>query len=106
MIGAVKQPDLYSCVIAVVGVYDLEMMLEKGDIPQSRSGRNYLSQALGDDRTDLFQRSPINQIEKIKAPVLIVHGAKDRRVPIEQAEALRTRLNELKKSIRMVSQAQ
>jgi len=97
LMGAVKEPDLYACAIVYVGVYDLEMMLTEGDIPQSQTGRNYLDQALGNDSEDLRARSPINHLDRLKAPLLIVHGAKDVRVPIQQAEALRTRLETLDK---------
>ncbi len=97
LMGVVKEPDLYACAIVYVGVYDLEMMLTKGDIPESKSGQNYLDQALGTDLQSIRQRSPINSVDKLKAPLLIVHGAKDRRVPIDQAEALRSRLDELGK---------
>ena len=51
--GAVKD-DLYACAIVYVGVYDLEMMLEEGDIPFTQA----LDQALGDDRVDLYQSRP------------------------------------------------
>ena len=97
LMGAVKEPELYSCAIVYVGVYDLEMMLEEGDIPFTLAGRNYLEQALGDDRADLYERSPINHIENLTAPLLIVHGAKDQRVPLLQAEALRARMDALDK---------
>jgi len=97
LMGAVKEPDLYACAIVYVGVYDLEMMLSKGDIPETQSGRNYLDQALGTDLQSIRERSPINSVDRLKAPVLIIHGAKDRRVPIEQAEALRSRLDDLNK---------
>lgn len=95
LMGAVKEPDLYRCAIVYVGVYDLELMLTDGDIPQTQSGLNYLDQALGNDREDLRSRSPINHLDRLKAPLLIVHGAKDRRVPLQQAEALRARLDTL-----------
>jgi dipeptidyl aminopeptidase/acylaminoacyl peptidase len=97
LMGVVKEPDLYACAIVYVGVYDLEMMLTEGDIPETESGKNYLDQALGNDLQDLRQRSPINHLEKLTAPLMIVHGAKDRRVPIEQAEALRERMDDLGK---------
>lgn len=97
LMGAVKEPDLYACAIVYVGVYDLEMMLEEGDIPFTQAGRNYLDQALGVDRVDLYQRSPINHLEKLNAPLLIVHGALDQRVPLMQAEALRERMDALNK---------
>ena len=55
--GAVKEPDLYACAIVYVGVYDLEMMLEEGDIPFTQAGRNYLDQALADTSTEIADQS-------------------------------------------------
>ena len=46
---------------------------------------------------DLYQRSPINHLKKLTAPLLIVHGALDQRVPLMQAEALRERMDALNK---------
>ena len=36
--------------------------------------------------------SPLKQVAKIKAPVLMVYGAKDKRVPLEQGEKMRDAL--------------
>eukprot|EP00750_Incisomonas_marina_P025503 INCI5519.1.p1 GENE.INCI5519.1~~INCI5519.1.p1 ORF type:complete len:144 (-),score=5.41 INCI5519.1:134-544(-) len=44
--SVIREPDLYQCTIGFVGVYDLEMMLEKGDIPENQAGINYLNQVL------------------------------------------------------------
>ena len=71
--------------------------MRKVTSPLLRLAGNYLDQALGDDRVDLYQRSPINHLEKLTAPLLIVHGALDQRVPLMQAEALRERMDTLNK---------
>ena len=97
MMGAVREPDLYKCVIAYVGVYDLELMFEKGDIPTRRTGLVYLRQAVGEDKEDLRSRSPVHNLDKLKAPVFIVHGGEDFRVDIAHAHKLRKGLEELGK---------
>jgi acylaminoacyl-peptidase len=97
MMGAVREPDLYQCVIAYVGVYDLELMYEKGDIPTRESGLEYLRQAVGEDKEDLRARSPVHHLDKLKAPVLIVHGGEDFRVDIAHAYKLRKGLEKLDK---------
>lgn len=97
MMGAVREPDLYQCVIAYVGVYDLELMFKKGDIPTRESGLVYMRQAVGEDKDDLRARSPIHNLDKVKAPVFIVHGEKDFRVDIEHAHRLRKGLKKLGK---------
>jgi len=86
--GAVKEPDLYKCAIGYVGVYDLALMYTRGDIPQSTYGENYLKRVLGDDTDVLAQRSPINQLDHLKARVMLVVGGEDPRVPSVQGSSL------------------
>ena len=89
LMGAVREPNLYKCTIGSMGVYDLPMMFEAGDITRRESGLAYLRDVLGNDLADQKQRSPVYNVNKIKATVLLIHGEKDERVPIAQAEALK-----------------
>jgi acylaminoacyl-peptidase len=93
LMGVVKEPDLYQCAIGYVGVYSLPMMFEKGDTTRTKSGVNFMNQAIGTDKEDLMRRSPAYNVDKIKAALFLVHGAKDERVPIEQAEFLMEQLD-------------
>jgi dipeptidyl aminopeptidase/acylaminoacyl peptidase len=95
--GVVREPDLYQCAIAYVGVYDLELMFEKGDIPTRDSGITFLKEAVGEDEADLRARSPLHNMHRLKAPIFIVHGGEDFRVDVEHAYRLRKRLEELDK---------
>jgi len=79
---------MFKCAIGVVGVYDLPLMFEEGDVAERDSGQRYLKNVLGTDETQLKAFSPSYNIDKLKAPVLIVHGGEDERAPIEQAESL------------------
>ena len=94
LMGAVREPELYRCVIGSMGVYDLPMMFTEGDIADRDSGLAYLRQALGEDQADLKSRSPAYNADKIKAAVLLIHGARDERAPIEQAESLQKALKQ------------
>lgn len=87
--GAAREPDLYQCAIGYVGVYDLGLMKSRGDIPQSFNGEGYLDLVLGKDEAVLAQRSPINQIDRIKAKVMLIVGGQDKRVPPVQGENMR-----------------
>ncbi|MEO7323397.1 MAG: S9 family peptidase [Dokdonella sp.] len=91
--GAVKEPDLYRCTIGYVGVYDLRLMYTRGDIPQSSSGDNYLKKVLGEDSDQLWDRSPVAHVDRIKAKIMLIVGGQDRRVPPVQGETLRSALN-------------
>ncbi len=95
--GVVREPDLYRCAIAYVGVYDLELMFKKGDIPTRDSGVVFLKEAVGEDKEDLRARSPVHNLDKVKAPVFIVHGGEDFRVDVEHAYRLRDGLEKLGK---------
>jgi dipeptidyl aminopeptidase/acylaminoacyl peptidase len=86
--GAVKEPDLYKCAIGYVGVYDLTLMFTRGDIPQSTSGENFQKRTLGEDMDVLAQRSPVNQLDHLKARVMLAVGGEDPRVPSIQGSNL------------------
>jgi len=98
LMGSVREPDLYQCAIGSAGVYDLPMLYEEGDIAKySLSGVAFLKDAVGENKEDLRSRSPVHNVKKIKANLLIVHGARDERAPIEQAESLKDALDKVNK---------
>lgn len=86
--GAVKEPDMYACAIGYVGVYDLNLMRRRGDIPQSTVGKSYLDDDVGSDPKTLSAHSPIDQLDRLKARVMLIVGGKDLRVPPEQGKSL------------------
>ncbi|WP_243049714.1 S9 family peptidase [Dyella sp. RRB7] len=90
--GAVKEPDLYRCAIGYVGVYDLSMMYTDGDISDRTVGKSYLRMALGTDPAELASHSPVNQLDKLKASVMLVVGGADVRVPPRQGQSLHAAL--------------
>ncbi|MFV8780841.1 alpha/beta hydrolase family protein [Microbulbifer sp. SA54] len=92
MQGVTKEPDLYQCGIGYVGVYDMEIFSTHGDIRLRKAGRKYLAEATGTDPEVHRQRSPARNAERIKAPVFLVQGARDVRVPIEHYWAMRDAL--------------
>ncbi|WP_426271120.1 alpha/beta hydrolase family protein [Dyella kyungheensis] len=91
--GVVKEPDLYRCAVGYVGVYDLAKMYTDGDVSDRISGRNFLRSTLGTDPAVLAAHSPINQLDKLKASVLLVVGGQDQRVPPVQGESLHRALD-------------
>lgn len=94
--GAVKEPDLYRCAIGYVGIYDLRLMLTRGDIPDSSYGKNFLSRTLGTDGDVLWANSPMSQLDRLKAKVMIVAGGQDERTPPVHSERLRSELEKRK----------
>lgn len=82
-------PELYRCAIGYVGVYDLTVMRNEGDIDDTRSGRRYLDRVLGTDEAALIANSPARNVDKIKVPVFLAQGSIDRRVPMAQFNAMK-----------------
>lgn len=88
LMGVIREPDLYRCAISSVGVYSLPMMFSEGDIADREQGLAYLKRVLGEDIQKQQRYSPAYNTDKIKAPLLLIHGLKDQRAPIEQLQLL------------------
>jgi dipeptidyl aminopeptidase/acylaminoacyl peptidase len=89
-----QYPDLYAAGVGWIGVTDLGDMFEN-TMPHFRT--ELLEKQLGtpEENPRLYdERSPVNLVESLSAPLLIVHGVNDRRVPISQARLLREALTE------------
>jgi dipeptidyl aminopeptidase/acylaminoacyl peptidase len=82
--GITREPDLYDCAFAFVGVYDLALMKKRGNVPDLIVwGSAYLDAALGKEKEDLYARSPVNFVSKIKTPLYLVHGQLDRQAHVD-----------------------
>ncbi|WP_445146358.1 S9 family peptidase [Dyella sp. Tek66A03] len=90
--GAMKEPDLYRCAIGYVGVYDLPLMLSRGDGSEGTTARNFWRSRLGTDEQKLSTHSPVNQVDRLKASVMLIAGGQDTRVPPVHAQNLRAAL--------------
>lgn len=82
--AAQRDPDKWRCTIAGAGVYDLPAMRSYDVNYLGSFGSNYLSKGAA----DLRSVSPTHNTRGKWAPILIVHGIRDQRVPISQARGL------------------
>lgn len=92
LMGVIREPDLYQCAIGSVGVYSLPMMFQEGDIADQKQGISYLKDVLGDSPEKLKAYSPAYNTDKIKVPLLLIHGERDNRAPIEHLVFLEQQL--------------
>lgn len=86
--SVVRNPDKYRCTVGYVGVYSLPLMFKDGDIPESESGRNFLKRVMPETADEQRRQSAAFNVDKINIPVMLVQGAKDRRVPMSQYRSL------------------
>ena len=88
LMGVAREPGLYRCAISTSGPTDLLITRKWGDTHQSRWGRHFLDEAVGDDDAALHEQSPVKHVGRIDVPVLLVHGRHDARVSFEHARAM------------------
>lgn len=99
MWGVVKDPDMYRCSISIAGVANLRR--EVNDFGGSLLSRTYKSQ-WGRMSEDFKAVSPINFVEKIKVPMLLIHGKRDESVDYKQSVLMEKRMREAGKNVEML----
>jgi dipeptidyl aminopeptidase/acylaminoacyl peptidase len=95
MAGLTFTPDLYKCGINYVGVTDVGLLFES--MPEHwEPAKELMKVQIGDpeDKELMNRMSPLAHVDKIKAPLMIIQGAKDPRVVKEHALKLRGKLEE------------
>jgi dipeptidyl aminopeptidase/acylaminoacyl peptidase len=90
--SAILAPDLFACVVANAGVYDLSLMYKKGRFAERYGGSAFLEKVIGRDKSQLADFSPVNRIANLRAPILVAHGKQDERAPFTHAKRLRKAL--------------
>jgi dienelactone hydrolase len=88
LMAPIRAPGLFQCTFGYVGVYDVDMMFKKGDIPERESGQRYLRRTHGSDTKSWAENSPARRAGEVKIPVYLAAGARDVRTPPEQTELM------------------
>jgi dipeptidyl aminopeptidase/acylaminoacyl peptidase len=91
-IGATFTPEVFCCSVPVVGITNLQTLLES--MPPYWAGfAEFMYRSYGDPHTPegralLAERSPIHKVDRIKKPMLIFHGANDVRCKIAESDTI------------------
>jgi dipeptidyl aminopeptidase/acylaminoacyl peptidase len=86
-VNALGKSDRFDAGAAFYGVYDYETFVDDTD----DVGWRLMKRELGFPATDIDnyrEASPIRSVEDIDAPLLVLHGEEDVRVPLSQSEQL------------------
>ena len=99
LMGVIKTPDLYQCVVSYAGITDINALVES-----KRYFRGYElnKKILGDDYYKLWEASPLKHTDKINVPVLLVHGTKDLAVKVSHSVKIFDKLAGKKKTVQYV----
>jgi len=106
--GATFTPDLYACAASVAGISDLHQLLQRerkqygqrSDVVlfwRSRVGD------LSDDADQIAATSPALHADRVKCPVLLIHGSDDTTVWIEQSKIENDALLKAGKQVQFVT---
>jgi dipeptidyl aminopeptidase/acylaminoacyl peptidase len=81
------QPELWAAGVDIVGLSNLVTFLENTS-EYRRAFREQEYGSLERDREFLTEASPLNHADAIRAPLFVIHGRNDPRVPVSEAEQL------------------
>jgi len=85
--GLAFHPKLWAAGVDIVGISSLVTFLENTSTYR-RSYREPEYGSLEHDRDFLESASPLSRIDAIRAPLFVIHGANDPRVPLTEAEQI------------------
>ncbi|WP_324650741.1 alpha/beta fold hydrolase [Georgenia sp. H159] len=89
--GVAMQPERWAAGVDIVGMSSLVTFLENTS-PYRVAYREREYGSLTADRDFLESASPITYLDDIVAPLFVIHGANDPRVPLSEAEQIRDAL--------------
>ena len=94
--GAVRNPERYRCAASFAGVSDLRRQLnfQVTFKVSKRYSKDWRRIVKGDDGFDLRTVSPLYAADRLKVPVLLMHGDLDQRVPFAQSKLLADKLKQ------------
>ncbi len=91
--GLAFQPQLWAAGIDIVGIASLVTFLENTSAYR-RAHREREYGSLAEDREFLVEASPMTHIASMRAPLFVIHGRNDPRVPVSEAEQIVASLRE------------
>ena len=86
--GAIRNPERYRCAASFAGISDLKRQMRFWDRKSGTSSgkAEWRKTVKGEDTFDLATVSPLYAIDKLKVPLLLMHGDEDQRVPYSQSK--------------------
>ncbi|MES1156423.1 MAG: S9 family peptidase [Alphaproteobacteria bacterium] len=103
--GATLTPDRYACAASIAGVADPVRFLndaESGDYGSKGMSAQWWLSSMGSDMTHLHKVSPIDHVDVVRIPILMMHGQEDSVVPFLQSQTMVDRLQNAHKNVRFV----
>jgi dipeptidyl aminopeptidase/acylaminoacyl peptidase len=106
MAGPTLDPGVYRCAVALAGISDMRRMVawdkDRSSVASERYWRRYVG-VEGRATQSFRDISPIEHIDRVDAPMLLIHGKDDTVVPYEQSQIMADALKKAGKSVEFVT---
>ncbi|VAV94014.1 hypothetical protein MNBD_ALPHA01-144, partial [hydrothermal vent metagenome] len=97
--GIAREPDLYKCAVSFAGIGDMRLFQRDA----SRfTNDDVIMKFIKNQNHSLTDISPAHNIDRIKAPVLLMHGTLDVRVPFKQGPNFYKKMKKAGKDIKFI----
>ncbi len=97
--GIARESDLYKCAISFAGIGDMRLFIREEN---KFLGFETFMKYIKNQNHSLTDISPAHNIDKIKAPVLLMHGTLDVRVPFKQGPIFYKKMKKAGKDIKFI----
>ena len=104
--GVTVQSGVYRCAVSVAGISDLRRFRKWTIANEMSWSQRYWDRFMGTaDQKDpaLIAISPIEHVDAVTVPVLLIHGRDDTVVPFEQSDVMLSALQRAGKAVTMVT---
>ncbi|WP_296596929.1 S9 family peptidase [Phenylobacterium sp.] len=105
--GAALDPGVYRCAASIAGLSDLRRFVDWSRRQNGIGAQRYWTRFMGAEASSdpaLAEISPIDHIDAITAPILLIHGQDDTVVPIEQSRMMAEALTRAGKPVEFLVQ--
>jgi dienelactone hydrolase len=93
LMAPIRAPDMFKCSVDFAGVSDYTILRDDHEQEYGDNLDHFeFAEEIGSDDATLKAMSPLYHLDRFNVPVLIIHGEKDPRVPLKNAEVLRDAL--------------
>jgi len=102
---ATRHPELPAAVVGLAGVYDWydQVLNHVGTTSISSGGWARYFPGVGAHADEYREVSPLNSVDKVRVPVLLVHGSEDERVDFDQSQTMANALRKAGRPVQLVS---
>ena len=84
--NVVRHNDYYDCSVIMAGFFEFDELRNTWDGRGGFNTKDYTDTAMGTNTDSLRATSPIHNLDKVKVPLLVIHGKSDKRTPLAGAK--------------------